>query len=693
MRNRNMKQMDTQTDDTARHSELKTISRRWEWAGITAVTLAALLLRVWHLSQNAFGNSYYAAAVRSMMQGWSNFFFAAFDPGGYISVDKPPVALWVQTAFAKVLGFHGIALLLPQALAGTVSVVLIYWLVRRVAGVSAGLLAALVLALTPISVAVDRSNNLDTLLVLVLLLAAWAVVRAAETQRFGLLVWGGVLVGIAFNVKMMAAFIALPAFALVYILAKPRHVRGWLPHLTVAGLVTLAISFSWALIVDATLPEHRPYVGGTQNNSEMNLIIGYNGLGRILGGGQGMPGGPGMRGRRMPGPGMIPPGGQSPPVPGMNGAPGGSPGRPGMSGAPSGIRGFRGAPGLLRLANRDMAGQITWLFPLALLLLAGMIVRARPRRPLSPWALSLLLWTGWLFTHALVFSLAKGIIHPYYLTALAPALAGLVGMGTSVLWRAHRDGKWRGWLIPAGLLLTAGWQAHLVSTYPAWSRILTPLLFSCVGVAMLMFLAARLFPIRGAWQQRLSAGALGLGLLGVLISPIAWALTPVLHAGNSLMPAADPAAMNRPFPGGGFPGAVARTEKIVKFLQSQRHGERFLLAAGSAQPLSSIIIDTGEPVMAIGGFMGGDPTITVERFAAMVANKELRFVLINSGDGMMGGGANAAISQWVRAHGKTVDPALWQDRQTSTIPPAATNGMPFMRRGMMAMMSLYDCRY
>ena len=266
--------------------------RTLEGVGLAAVGLVAAGLRLARLDQNGTGNPYYGACVRSMLASPSNFFFGSFDPLGIVTVDKPPVALWVQAAGAKLLGYGGLGVLLPQALMGVASVILTWHLARRAFGAGAGLLAGLALAVMPICVAMDRDNLPDTALVLVLLLATWALSRAAESARLGPLLLAMALVGLAFNIKMLAAFVVLPTFALAYWLAAPAGWKAKLARLATSGVVLVAASLSWSIAVELTPKDRRPYIGGSRNNSAMELALGYNGIARIMGmGGFGPPGG------------------------------------------------------------------------------------------------------------------------------------------------------------------------------------------------------------------------------------------------------------------------------------------------------------------------------------------------------------------------------------------------------------------
>ncbi len=365
--------LDLDPTDEPQQPTPSTARSRWEWAGLIAILLLGTGLRVARLDQNGTGNPYYGACVRSMLASPSNFFFGSFDPAGIVTVDKPPVALWIQGASARLFGYSGLSVLLPQALMGVISVGLTYYLVRRVFGAGAGLIAGLALAVTPICVAIDRDNLPDSALVLTLLLAAWSLSKAGETGKLGPLLGAMALVGLAFNIKMLAAFVVLPTFVLAYWLAAPVGWKTRFVRLAASGLVLVATSLSWAIVVELVPKSHRPYIGGSRNNSALELALGYNGIARIMGmGGFGPPGG-------RPGTPPVSPGEPTPsktatptePAPSTAGGPpafgpDGPPGGPGGRRGPGGMPGFGGTPGLARFANPGIIGLITWLFPLAI---------------------------------------------------------------------------------------------------------------------------------------------------------------------------------------------------------------------------------------------------------------------------------------------------------------------------------------
>lgn len=644
---------------------------------LAAILLLAATLRLWRLDQNGYGNEYYAAGVRSMTQSWHNFLYHAFDPAGFISVDKPPLALWIQVASVKLFGFQGLAVLVPQVLQGVAAVWLVYHLVQRRGGRAAGLLAGLFLALTPVSVAIDRSSNTDTCLVLVLLLAAWALLRAAEDGSRRFLLLSMALVGLAFNVKMLAAFVVLPAFALVYVLGTPFVWRRRLVDATLAVLVLAAISLSWVLVYDLTPAAKRPYAGTTDTNSIFELVVGPYGIGRFV---------------RQVRPAAIAgvdgdTGAEAPPRARAAIATE----RPPDTGPRTGFaRVFvRARVGPLRLADGQLAGQVGWLLPLAIMGLVLGALREPFCRPPALAHLSLLIWFTWALTYAVVYSSAGGFFHFYYMATLAPPLAALGGVGVVSLWRLYRQRGWGAALLPAPLVLTAAWQlyvdahafagvrdlldnvATLRALSGAWRSWLHVALAGGTLVAAGALLVISLRPLASRLTRSISAGALATGLLAVLVLPAAWSLSSVLVPGPGALPSAD---LARLVPGYADarprraldPDSLAR---LIAFLHANRRAERYLLATSTAMLAAPLIIHTGEPVMARGGFHGLDPILTPEKLARLVEANEVRFVMLNDlslVSRRMGADVAAQpIADWVRANGKPVDSNLWRTSRRS----------------------------
>src|SRR5579863_7203148 len=480
----------------------------WQWLALGGVMLVSIFMNFYQLGQNGFANLYYASAIRSMLDNWRNFFFVAFDPGGFVSIDKPPLGFWLQAASAKVFGFTPFSIFLPQALAGVLSVLLLYHLVRRHFGVVAGLLAALALAISPISVVTNRNNTIDSTLVLVMLLGAWAVMRAAESGKLRWLLLCAVFVGLGFNIKMLEAYLVVPAYGLLYLLAAPKRIWVRVVHLLLAGLLLLTISLSWAVAVDLTPASQRPYVGSSQNNSEISLAIGYNGIQRLLGS-IGIGGGGGTTSATTAGGSTtrsFPPtgagGGTLPgnfPSSGKGGI-GGTGGPPqgignGGSGGGGGSTGMfnTGNPGLLRLFNEPLGGQIVWLLPLAMLGILALVWQRRANFRENRQQQSLVLWGVWLLTMAVFFSVAN-FFHQYYLSTFAPAICALFGIGVVVMWQDYRHSGWRGWLLPLALLLTAAEQIHIIMSNPSWGAWLIPVIAIGSAVAAVVLFVARLLP-------------------------------------------------------------------------------------------------------------------------------------------------------------------------------------------------------
>ncbi len=639
-------------ETSAKSSSLPTTAttRTWHRLALVGILLLAVFLHFFRLEQEGYANLYYAAAVKSQLTSWHNFFFNSFDPGGFVTVDKPPLGLWVQTASAALFGLEnsGVSLLLPQAVAGVLSVLLLYHLVRRTFGPTAGLTAALVLAVTPISVAANRNNTMDSLLVLVLLLAAWAVIRAAETGRLRWLLLCAALVGLGFNIKMLQAFLVVPAFYLLYLVGAP--VRWWkrLLHLGLTTVVLLVVSFAWVVAVDLTPAEARPYVGSSTDNSMLELIVGHNGLSRLLPGGLraldrlgdstappsgGQPGRPpaappsGGQPGRPPAAPLPPRGGPGNPA-GNFPPPGGRPGQPPAGGAPAPGRGGgspfsheTGEPSLLRLLNQQLAGQISWLLPLAGLGFLAAAWQVRPRFPLVRRHQNLLLWLAWLLPMLIFFSMAN-LFHRHYLEMLAPAIAALVGAGVVALWDDYRREGWRGWLLPPALVGSAVFEALILSEFPDWSHWLTPLVVGLCLLAAAVLTIARLARCsnRQAWPGAVAA----LGVLALLVPLLVWSSIPVWYGGHSGLPYAGPDLLEDP-----QRDAPKSVDQLADYLLANQGDATYLAATPNAQIAAPLILATGEPVMALGGFTGGDPILTVDELAGLVADGTVRFFLVS----------------------------------------------------------------
>jgi 4-amino-4-deoxy-L-arabinose transferase-like glycosyltransferase len=567
-------------------------SRDPAWARPALLALLAVtgLLYLFNLSRNGYANDFYAAAVQAGTKSWQAFFFGSFDASSFITVDKTPASLWADEISGRIFGFSSWSLLAPQALEGVASVWLLFAAVRRWFGPAAGLAAGLACALTPAAALIFRFNNPDALLVLLMTAAGYCVQRAVERRHAALrwLAFAGLLLGFAFLAKMLQAFLVLPGFALAYLIAGPVRLGRRIWHVLVAGFAMIVGAGWWVAVAELWPAGSRPYFGGSTNNNILQLALGYNGLGRI------------------------------------DGTETGSIGFNGSSvGGRGGGASFGGATGIFRLFQSEFGGQVSWLLPAALISLAALVWVARPRRRIrpagiapavdrlagvspdvagpsvagpdvtSPAASSLAasslaaatgplvrmrafaaVWGGWLVVTGLVFSFMQGIIHPYYMVALAPAIGALVGVGATALWQARVG--WAGRAAAAVAVgVTAWWSYVLLDRTPSWLPWLRWLVLAAGAVAVLALLAAALLarrparPVAPGTAGRglsarglagLTATATGAALVAGLAGPLAYTLDTVNSTSTGSIPSAGPAvtgsfgggfARGR---GGGFPG-------------------------------------------------------------------------------------------------------------------------------------------
>jgi 4-amino-4-deoxy-L-arabinose transferase-like glycosyltransferase len=555
------------------------------------LALAAVLDLV-ALDRNGMANEYYAAAVRSMTHSWHAFLYGSFDAKGVMTVDKPPLALWVQALSARAFGFSSWSILVPQAVMGVATVGLTYDLVRRPFGRGPGFAAGLVLALTPVTVAISRHNNPDALLVLCCTAALWFGVRALADGRTRWLVLSGVMVGLGFEAKMAAALLVVPGIVAAWL-----WTRRTVKPLLAGGAAMAAVGLAWPLLMWLTPVAGRPWVSGTSDNSIWSLIVGYNGLGRIFG----QSGGPA----------------------GVGAGPGGAGGL------------FGGRPGMLRLLNETLGGQGGWLLGFALVAGALVVVASRLRRADAR--------TGWIvavggsfLVTAVAFSKASGIFHPYYVSQLAPLTAALVGAGVAVLARGGLMTRVGAPLAIAGGLICEVVVLHDNPGELAW---VTPLAVA-VGVFAAILLAADLSPVRV--RAALVAAALGV----LLLAPGVWAFQTLGHATQGTFPAGGPATagLDRGGPGGGgfaggpgggggmFGGDSSSLTQAVAYAQSHGGGT---ITVSSQSGAAGTLITSGADVAAIGGFSGRESQVTITWLADAIESGRIRWV-VTDGNGFGG---------------------------------------------------------
>ncbi|KEI93045.1 dolichyl-phosphate-mannose-protein mannosyltransferase [Clostridium botulinum B2 433] len=506
---------------------MKKIKFTKENIALSLILILSLILNLANLNIEGYANQYYAAGVKSMTLSLKNFFFISFDPASFVSIDKPPLGFWIQAIFAKIFGFSGWSIILPQAIAGVVSVGLIYVIVKRSFGTAAGLISAICLAVTPVFVAVSRNNTCDNLLVLTLLLACLVLSKAAEKGKLKYLLISLAIIGIGFNIKMLQAYMIIPAIYITYLLSNAVSFKKRIVHLMAGTIILILVSLSWAFIVDLIPEGNRPYVGSSTNNSVMELIIGHNGLERLGIGskstqGGGAPGGmdgknqqktdgtssatknknseqtskengqtggetPSIDNDQMQGqpPSMdngemqgAPPntqdggkGNASPPNGDGKGPGGMPPGDNGMQkpngGGMGGTFGGQEVASIARLfSNNSLSDQIIWLFPLAVFgFIAAAIKEKLNKTSDNKRKLSLVLWSMWLLPEFIYFSFTKGLFHPYYLTMLAPPIAALGGIGIVSMWELYNENGWKSCILPVGLIADGLTQILILSYY------------------------------------------------------------------------------------------------------------------------------------------------------------------------------------------------------------------------------------
>ncbi|MFC3798297.1 glycosyltransferase family 39 protein [Cohnella sp. GCM10012308] len=593
-------------------SEKKSKPRRVQnAAALGAIAALASFLNIYRIWQDETGNAYYTAAVTSMLQSFKAFFFASLDAGGFVTIDKPPVTFWVQTLFAAVFGVRGWSVILPQALAGVGSVLLMHALVRPTFGRAAGLISALVMAVTPIAVAVARTNNVDALLVFTLLLAAWMLMKATTGGKRGWLFGAFAMIGVAFNEKMLEAFMVLPAF---YLFSALGLRAGWLKIiklLAASTAVLAAVSLSWPLAVDLTPADSRPYVGSSQTNSVLELAFGYNGISRLTGEGKGVPGSDG-------------------------------------SGSAFNI----GSQGPLRLFQRELSGQISWLLPFALFGAVSLLTGIRRGKPLSRRVKETLFWSAWLVP-VMGFVSVAGFFHEYYLIMLAPPIAALCGAGWSRMFGLRKNAAgWQKLLLPVALIATAVFELSVLASYrtligTGWQV--------AVGAGALGAIAAMTMP--GGGRPLLKGSAIA-AMCVLLAAPLYWSATPLLYGGNSKLPVAGPGLRSSNSVEGDDQGAASQVDQaLYKYLSDRNTGETYLFATDNVSTAESYIIATGSAVMAMGGYSGNDPILTPERLAQLVRDEEVKYFLI--GNGGRGGGSTTSVSDWIVANGREIAAGEW----------------------------------
>jgi len=595
----------------------------WARIALVGVALLAATLYVWNLTVSGYANVYYSAAAQAGSQSWSAWFFGSVDASNFITIDKPPLATMLMGISVRLFGLSSWSILLPEALLGVATVVVLFRTVRSVFGPMAATIAGVVLALSPAAVLIFRYNNPDALLTFLLVAAVWATQRALLDGRRRWLVLAGVCVGLAFNAKFLQAYLVVPALVSTWLVAGPVSLRRRMTALVPMAIAGFVASAWWVAIVQLVPAADRPFVGGSLDGSPLDLLFNYDGFGRLTGEG-----------------GTF----------------------------------YSGAQGVLRLLNDQFGGQIGWFLPLAVLALGAGLWLRRSRARTDPRRAAYLLWGGWLIVHATVFSVMTGTIHSYYAVVLAPPIGALVGSGLVELWRLRARSALGG-LVLAGAMGASGiWATILLARTPEFAPWIVPIVAvtSVAGAAVLALPELRANHLG-------SLAPAGVALAALLAGPAAYAADTMTTAYSGGTPAAGPAVasqspgqdgrgfdngVGQPGPGGA-PGQAGFgrgdgggngnvSDSLARFVVDNRGHARWIAAVSSANQAYSLQLSTGLPTLSMGGFTGRDPAPTLSQFKSLVAAGDLRYLLV-TGNADSGNATIADITSWAAASCSVVE--------------------------------------
>jgi len=588
----------------------------WSRIGLAVLLIATAALNLWNLSASGWANAFYSAAAQAGAGDWTAMLFGSSDAANAITVDKTPAALWIIDVSVRLFGLNPWSILVPQALEGVGAVALLYAAVRRVGGDGAALLAGAVFALTPVAALIFRFNNPDALLVLLLVAAAYCVQRACEkdSSRWWL-IGAGILVGFGFLAKMLQAFLVVPGFAAAYLVAGQRRMRRRIGDL-LAACVALVVSGGWYLLLVELWPASaRPYIGGSQHDSIVELALGYNGLGRLTGD------------------------------------------------EPGGLGNLNFDVGWGRLFGSGMGLNIAWLLPAAVICLAAGFVITRRAPRTDPTRAALILWGGWLAVTAVVFSFANGILHPYYTVALAPAIGASIGIGATLLWRNRSDIR-AATALSGAVLVTTILAAVLLSRDSEWMPWLrAAVAVGGVGAAVLLLVAGRL-------PRPFSRSVAALAVAACLAPPAVYSVATAATAHSGAIPSVGPARQGF----GGFTGpgglldSPAPGPALSATLSADAHDFTWVAATVGSNNAAGYQLASGAPGMAIGGFNGTDPSPTLQEFQRYVADRQIHYfirgkMMIGHWGPSTGSSESSDIAEWVETHytPQTVDRVLIYD--------------------------------
>jgi 4-amino-4-deoxy-L-arabinose transferase-like glycosyltransferase len=604
--------------DTERPRPTRLTANTWNRLGLIVLLVATAVMYLWNITINGMGNQFYAGAAQAGSRSWEALLFGSLDPHNFITVDKPPVSQWVMGLSGQIFGFSSASMMIPQALMGVAAVALIYGAVARISGPRTGLLAGAVLALTPVAALMFRFNNPDAAMVLLMTIAAYCTVRALPHANPKWLAWAGVALGFAFLAKMLEGLMVAPALAAAYLVAAPTTLRARLRHVGVAA-VGFAVSAGWFVLLTLLWPaSSRPYIAGSTDDNFMNLVLGYNGFARILGRNHmdfGMPdhvvGAAAGAQLNLHHGAFSPFGGQS--------------------------------QGASRLFAGEFGFEIGWLVPAALLATV-LVVLSRGRAPRTDLVRAgAILFGGWLLVDGLVLSFMHGMIHAYYCLSVAPPVAAMFAIGVHELWRRREK-----WLFRGGLAVLIGgtgvWSWWVLGRNGAW---LPGLRWTILALAVVAAIAL-LGPPKAGTRRRVAVGALGVGLVGALAGPAAYAIATIGQPHEGGGPTVGPAqATSQSHSGFGQDPDNPGLDAMLKDTNTE-----WSAAIGRSSSAAELELSTGTAVMAIGGFSGIDPVPTLSQFQAEVAQHKVTYYVIRSTPGRgpgWGSRGHADIAKWVAA--------------------------------------------
>ncbi|AGK96711.1 glycosyltransferase family 39 protein [Clostridium pasteurianum] len=631
---------------------MKRIKFTKETFAMIIILMVSGILNFSNLGIEGYGNEYYAAGVRSMTVNLKNFFFVSFDPSGFVSIDKPPVGFWLQAISAKIFGFSGFSIIFPQALAGVISVTLIYHIVKKYFGTLPALVSGFCIAVTPIFVATSRNNTIDGILTLALITASYFFALAIEKRNGKYIVLCLVVVGIGFNIKMAEAYLILPAIYITYMLFSSISIKKRMFHLSIGTIALLIVSLSWALIVDFVAPIDRPYVGSSKDNTEIQLILGYNGFKRL-----------GINLKAL-----ISSNKQNyeaskeynknTPVKSKNTA---------FSNMKENNievltqniqQDYSSKLGITRFFSKNnLSDQISWLIPFAILGFIAVVVKEKIKfsfednKKLLP-----TFWFIWFVTEFLYFSFTYGVFQPYYFITMVPPISALVGIGLLTMMELFcNNSNWKKYIIFFTILINALLEILILSynfnndSYKI--VIILTAIFSLLPLVLLsIFSIVKAKVAKDESVIKYEVKFLIFAFVGLLIAPTVWSITPMFHTMSGRSPIVGLELFDNK-----ISDTISTNKKLIQFLEENNGNQKYLLATPTASIYASyIIVETGKTAMAYGGFSGGDKIITVEKLEQLVDNGEIRYAMTYPE-----GNGNKDIENYIKENGKIVPENKW----------------------------------